>query len=491
MGRHSSKINKDKLKTRKNSPRYALPKNRPAIDNADQLGSVNDSLGARVGTLEHAPSGLKSELDKRKRRNKRITQGVLIGFASLIVLGVLGGFAYIKYAESMLNKSMTNKEKLNLDLAKVEPIKPYNLLILGYDKQPEEVVWRSDVMLLARIDPQAKKVWMISLPRDYRVTLDGHGKKKLNAAYQIGGEELAIQTVETLTGQKINHYMGVNFDGFQAIVDAMGGVEIDVQEKFDDPKADRSPDLSASKIDTGLQRLDGVHAMTFVRSRNFPDGDFSRMRHQQQFFKAIADQAANQMSSAQIMTVAHKVIPYMNTSMKVTELLSTIRDLKDAGSANIYTTTLPGKWVSPFIIPDEEAKAEILDKFAKGEPFELTPEEQIAKDAENLSPAGVKLDVRNGTTRVGLGKQAAAVLKARGFTIGEVGNTDNQTVYDETLVVYKTSKPAATLVSQYLQPGVKIVESRGMYAYEGEVLLVIGKDWDVEKIPVADIKTSN
>lgn len=488
MGRHSSQNNK-KLRVRKD-PLNALPNNREPVGDAFEVGSVSNQSVHRIGTLEQAPSGLKAELDKRKKRKGIITKSIIFSLLGLVLFAVVGGFAYLKHTESRLSTEMDGKGKLNLDLAKAEPMKPYNLLILGYDKQPEEVVWRTDVMLMCRVDPEQKKVWMISLPRDYRVNIEGHGNKKLNAAYQIGEEELAIKTVQELTGQPVHHYIGVNFDGFQAIVDAMGGVEIDVQEKFDDPKADRSPDLSASKIDKGLQKLDGYHAMTFVRSRNFPDADFARMRHQQQFFKAVADQAANKMSNAQIMAAANKVIPYMNTDMKVSELLATIRDLKDAGSANIYTTTLPGKWVSPFIIPDEAGKADILDKFVKGVPFELSPEEQEMVEAEKISPAKVIVDVRNGTSSSGLAKQAAAVLKARGFSVGEVGNTD-QAVFDESFIIYKTQKAQATLVSKYLQPGIKIVESKGMYTYEGEVLVIAGNDWDVEKIPVAEIKDTN
>lgn len=496
MGRHSARPNGSRAnrtqRPQRRKDRIEISSGPDIIDPVDSLkdvGGINVPRRRRGSGLEPAPRRLHSEIMRRRQRNKKFALAFVVGLVVLIAVGAIGTYAYIKHSESRLQKSFSDKKPLELTLKKVEPLEPYNLLIMGFDNHPGETVWRSDVMLLTRVDPQEGKVWMVSLPRDYKAAVEGHGFKKLNAAYQLGGEQLAIDTIEKLTGQKINHYMGVGLDGFQVIVDAMGGVDIDVPEKFDDPKADRSGDGSARYIDKGFQTLDGLHAMTFVRSRNFPDGDFARMRHQQLFFKALADQSATKLTTAQLLSAANKIIPYLSTDMSAGDLLRTVKDLKDAGSANVYTATLPGTWVSPFVVPDEAGKAEILRKFAAGEPFELTPEQIAEQELENLSPEDVTVTIRNGTTTVGLAKQAASVLRTRGFDVKEVGNTEIQSVYDKTLVVYKLAKPKAELVAKYLQPGVKLVESKGMYKYDTEVLVVIGKDWDVEKLPVAEIST--
>lgn len=447
-----------------------------------------DNSSRRTGSLESAPKRLRSELERRKSRNKRIAATISLGILALFAVLAVGGFAYYKSLEGKLQTGIESKEKLNLGLKKAEPKKPYNMLIMGYDKRKGETSFRTDSMMLTRIDPEQKKVWIISLPRDYKVQIPGHGTRKLNAAYAFGKETLAISTIEKLTGQKINHYMGVDFKGFKAIVESVGGVEIDVPYKINDPKADYTHDKSATKIDKGLQTLNGAQALTFVRTRDFPDGDFSRMRNQQLFFSALADTVAKNVSTTELPGVAKAIVPYLSTDMSLIQLYALANDMRGAGSSNIYTTSLPGEWKSPYIVPDEKGKTEILRKFAEGIPFNMSVEEESAAAVTaELKPSLVQVTVRNGTSRVGVAKQAASVLKTRGFIVGEVGNTQNQSVYDETLLVYKTSKTSAQLAAKYIQPGVKLVESRGMYAYDTEVMLIIGKDWDIEKLPVADV----
>jgi len=505
MGRHSTRSNnKSDRDARRGTNTPTRRKERHGIAGQENTGragassrfreepladlSYDSAASRKSGTLERAPQRLQNELQRRRHRTKKIMVGVGIGLMICVALAAAGGFAYWKYIENRLNKNITGTKKLNnLDLTKVGSQEPYNLLIMGYDKRKGDTQYRSDTMLLARVDPKKKKIWMISLPRDYRVEIPGYGTRKLNAAYSFGQEKLAISTVEALTGQKINHYMGVNFTGFKKIVEAMGGIEVDVPYKIDDPKADYTPGKTASVIDKGTQVLDGPHALTFVRTRAFPDADITRMKNQQIFFKAVADTAAHKLTVAQIPGLVTAAVPYMSTDMSLMDLIRTARDLKGAGSENMYTTSLPGAWVSPFLVPDEAKKAEILKKFEEGVPFDETAAESEAKKVASLKPGDVKVTVRNGTTKVGVAKQAASVLTTRGFSVGEVGNTDVQNVYTKTMVIYKTSKASAQLVAKYLQPNVQIVQSRGMYTFKTETMVIIGKDWDVNKLPVTNV----
>lgn len=501
MGRHSannSRLNGDARRGVNQPTRRRHRENENTMrgrHDASPLDDIRDlkydSAGARrAGSLERAPERLQGELKRRRHRGRRIAGIVGIVIAAIVVIAAAGGAAYYYHLQKMVNTKVGDKkEKLSLNLAQVGEMEPYNLLIMGYDKRKGDTQYRTDTMLLARIDPKQKKVWLISLPRDYKVTIPGYGSRKLNAAYSFGQEKLAIATIENLTGQKINHYMGVDFKGFKAIINAMGGIEVDVPSKINDPKADYTADKHASKIDAGLQTLDGEHALVFVRTRHFVDADFSRMKNQQLFFKALANKATK-MSATQLPAVVTSIVPYLSTDMSLMDLLRTARDLKDAGADSMYTTTLPGKWVSPFIVPDEEKKAEILKKFSEGVPFEGSAEKKDEASKTTLKPSEVDVTVRNGTTKVGVAKQAASVLKTRGFNVGEVGNTDQQNVYDKTMIIYKTKKDAANLVAKYLQPNVKIVQSRGMYSFKTETMVIIGKDWDIESLPVTNIKTN-
>ena len=254
-----------------------------------------------------------------------------------------------------MQRTVFQKEKIAVELEPAKPQEPYNMLILGFDKRPKEKAFRSDTMILARVDPKTKEVWLISIPRDMRAEIPGHGHSKINDAYFYGKEQLAIDTVEKLTGQKINYYMGVNFTGFRRIVNAMGGVWINVPVEINDTEADPSRGNKYSHIDAGYQRLDGNHAITFVRARHqFADQDFSRMKNQQLFFKAAADQIANKTSVAKIPRIIATAAPYISTNMSLSQMLRTAQAMKGAGSKNVYATTLPGSWRTPYIWLDED-----------------------------------------------------------------------------------------------------------------------------------------
>ncbi len=146
---------------------------------------------------------------------------------------------------------------------------------------------RTDSMMLLHIPAGSDKPTLVSLPRDSAVTIPGKGRNKLNAAYAIGGPKLLAQTVETVTGVHVDHYMEIGFAGFVDIVDAVGGVEINVRAAVDDPKA-------GLKLKKGVQTLTGGQALGYVRTRKggaLPD--FERTKRQRQFLGAVVKKAAS------------------------------------------------------------------------------------------------------------------------------------------------------------------------------------------------------
>lgn len=462
-------------------------------------GRLSDPSTRREGALERAPQRLRAERDRRVGRAKRI--GAIVGGSLLVALVVGAGvlYAYAKHIERTMQRTVVKQERLDIELAKAKPQEPYNMLILGVDKRAKDKVYRSDTIVLARIDPKTKQVWMVSIPRDTRAQIPGHGYSKINAAYALGEEQLAIDSVEKLTGVPINHFMAIDFSGFAKVVDAMGGVWIDVPEAINDRQADGTKDKSASRVDAGYQLLDGDHALTFVRARHqFADQDFSRMKNQQAFVKAVAEQMATKTSVAKLPGIVSAVAPHISTDMSLLDMLRTAQALRGAGSDSVYTTTLPGKWKSPYIWPDEEAKKKIIAKLEAGEPFKkkksaeetATPDpDSEEEEVSTKQPSEITVTVRNGAGIPGCANQAASILKARAFKVKDVGNA-NQFVYDKTLVVYTKDEPAAKLVLQTLPPGTKLVQSRGMYSFNTDILVVVGKDWDLSKVPVTPIKTN-
>lgn len=449
---------------------------------------VGKKKGSRTGPLEQAPARLKAERDRRRHNYKRIAAISGVSLLAIAAAAIIGGFLFLRSVEGTMQ--LSNEDKLSISLEKAKPQEPYTVLILGGDRREGQDTYRTDTMMLARVDPRTKQVWMISIPRDTRVEIPDKGASKINSAFVYNGAEGAVDAVNQLLGVPINHYMEVDFEGFSSAVDALGGVWIDVPVAIDDKQA-ASHSPSASRIDPGYQLLDGDHALTFVRARHqFVDQDFSRMKNQQMFFKALASQAAKTQNIAKLPRVVSSIAPYIRTDMSLVEMIRTAQALRGSGADSIHTATLEGDWRSPFIYPDEEKKAELIEKMMAGVSFEATsvPEATSEAEAGARKPAEIDVAVRNGAGIDGLAKQASSILKAQGFDVGEVGNA-KQPVYDKTLVIYKDDKRSAEVVASVLPPGAKVVESRGMYSFETRILVVVGKDWDLAKVPVAPVKT--
>jgi LCP family protein required for cell wall assembly len=468
-----------------------------AARSGDESYRLSDPQTRRRGSLEAAPARLRVERDRRRARAKRIAIVVAGVLAALLVFGAAGVFAYAKHIEQTMQGTVVQKQAISAVLTPAKPMEPYNVLLLGVDRRPGEKAYRTDTMIVAHIDPQQKKVWMLSLPRDTKVAIPGHGERKINDAHFFGGPELTVKTVQNFTGLKINHYMEVNFAAFQKAVDALGGVWVNVPRAINDKKADRSPNHRAAKIDAGYQKLDGEHALTFVRSRDYIDADWSRMKNQQLFFKALADTMAKTSSVAKIPSVISAVSPQIVTDMSLVDMIRTAQSLKDAGGSNVYTATATGTWKTPYVYPDMARLKHLVADIKAGRSFEptkaTTPTESVGPGSTPVSaatkkPGQITVSVNNGSGISGAAKQASSILKAQGFQVPTVGNA-NQNVYAKTLIVYKTDIGPAQVAATYLPPGTKLVQSRGMYAFNTDVLLIVGKDWSVAKVPAAPVKT--
>lgn len=158
----------------------------------------------------------------------------------------------------------------------------FNILVLGEDDV--EGSRRSDTVLFIAVDVDDKNMRILSLPRDTRVEIPGHGVQKLNHAFAYGGVDLLKATIESYLQQPILYYVAIDYDSFPAVIDTLGGVEIDVSKKM--RYVDRAGKLDIN-IQPGLQVLDGKTALHFVRFRKDTFGDIGRVQRQQQFIKAV------------------------------------------------------------------------------------------------------------------------------------------------------------------------------------------------------------
>jgi polyisoprenyl-teichoic acid--peptidoglycan teichoic acid transferase len=184
---------------------------------------------------------------------------------------------------------------------------PSTTLLLGTDHGPgagRRGARRSDSIILVRTDPGRGRTTFLSIPRDLRVDVPGRGFNKINAAYQLGGPDLAIRTIREFTGLKINHVVVVDFRNFEQLIDALGGVTIDVKEpivsnRFDCPYSTRQRCASwrGWRFEKGEQELGGRRALIYSRIRenqlNAAENDLTRGERQQQVVRAIADKVTS------------------------------------------------------------------------------------------------------------------------------------------------------------------------------------------------------
>lgn len=152
--------------------------------------------------------------------------------------------------------------------------------IYGTDERSTETS-RSDIIIVARYLSESGKVVMVSIPRDTRVTIPGRGLDKINHAFAFGGPELLSATIEALMGLPLNHYIRMNFEDFKDIIDEMGGVTVAAAKDF-------SNTGGTIKIPAGTQTLSGEEGLFYVRYRSDSQGDFGRIKRQQEVIESLA-----------------------------------------------------------------------------------------------------------------------------------------------------------------------------------------------------------
>ena len=244
-----------------------------------------------------------------KRRWKKIVLWSSVAFVLVVLLAAAGSYIWFRVEVSSANSrvapevraalqekpstSLTTQAAAGSSGTTVQYTEPspsaMNLLVIGSDRRADQpsAGGRSDTLMLVHVDHDQNYLSVLSLPRDLRVEIPGHGKGKLNSAFAYGGAALTIRTVEQTTGVDINHYLEVGFDAFSSMVDSLGGVYVDVDKRY------YNPDYNYELINLypGYQLLKGSDALDYVRFRHDTNLDFGRMERQQRFLTALREQA--------------------------------------------------------------------------------------------------------------------------------------------------------------------------------------------------------
>lgn len=259
-----------------------------------------------------------------------------------------------------------------------------NIALFGLDTREGDTQSHSDCMMIVTVDNTRGKIKLISLMRDSLVDIDGYGENKLNAAYFLGGPSLAIRTINENFGTDITEYIAVNFEQLVEIIDALGGVEINVETTAELEELNRvirdygieQGQTFAGVENTGLQTLDGVQALCYGRIRKGGTGDdWARVERQSIVMEAMFSKVQS-MSASQLIGLMQKLMPYVTTSLSPTEIAPLIVGAVQNGMPAIEHTRVPldGEWnyygsSSEYILYDTDVAADHIEQYIYNDVF--------------------------------------------------------------------------------------------------------------------------
>ncbi|MDD2568813.1 MAG: LCP family protein, partial [Clostridia bacterium] len=272
---------------------------------------------------------------KSKTRKKK---GCLSAVIILLIAAVVGVFLWSGMDRMILvpNRSQVAEDYL---VSKNR----INVLVLGTDSRAEDYSGRSDSIMVFSLDLKNKKVNVLSIPRDSRVEIPGKdGKDKINHAFARGGLDLTIQTVENLLKVPIDYYAITDFQGFEEIIDVLGGIEIDV-----DKRMYYHTDYGTIDLQEGLQTLNGENALGYVRYRHDAMGDIARAGRQQIFMKAVMEKMLEPQNVAKLPTLLPAVMNAMETDLTTAKLLLLAKNFAGINMAEaLRTEVMPGDFAN-------------------------------------------------------------------------------------------------------------------------------------------------
>ncbi len=349
-----------------------------------------------------------SRVENKKQNKKRKRLLPLI----VIVLAII-------LAGSFVNRLMADEPDLDgKDFFGRDKNVRLNILVFGIDASSKEKAdsTRSDSIMLLSVDSSGKNPVLLSIPRDTRVEIPGRkNPDKINHAHAFGGPSLLVETVEKLFNLEIDHYVRINYKSVEEVVDALGGIEIDVpmNMKYYDPYD--SPPLNIN-IKKGLQTLNGKDAVHFMRFRKgYVNQDLGRIEAQQQFVKATMDKLISPATLVKIPQLIDIFFNNVDTNITKSKMLSYSTMALKINTEDIVRLTVPGKPSTisgiSYYIADNEELLTIRSQYLLNKP-------QVAYNVVVLNGAGIS----------GLASKSGKQLEDNGIKVFNTGNFDGDKV---------------------------------------------------------------
>lgn len=405
----------------------------------------------------------------------KLVLSIVIGFliAAAIILFALARLGLID-PESVSSDSGANAASGVVDMLLGKGIE-LNVAVFGVDGGET----RTDVIFVVHFDSKDKKLSLVSVPRDTRVYICDEAKAVMDAADRWypdyckinevhsyagseSGTECAVYQLEELLGIDIDHYIKINIEGFRAVVDMIGGVEVDVPQDmyYTDPYQDLYINLKA-----GLQTLDGDMAEQLVRFRKYPQGDVQRVQVQQLFLKAFFKKLLDPKTMlTNITDYVKAAYEYVDTDISITDALKYVSYVKDIDTNNISMDTIPGAGqyvgnVSYYLCDETETKRMVYDLFY-AEPI---PEEDRSY--------GLNIEIANGGSADGLATKNKEKLEEDGYTVtGVLNYTGEKTEY--TRIYVRKDGQGKDLKNYY--PDSTIETNTALLGDDTDILIILG-----------------
>ena len=470
--------------------------------------SAKKSIGVNGST--HASGGQKKKLNKKRA----ILVGLGLTGVSLIS-AVAGAFLAIAFStasplqqielsneeQKVFSKSETVTAK-NLNLPELK--RPVNILLLGikvissdlesrgieYEKQDAGYLHLvnsfdglSDSMLLLRFDPQQEKVSVLSIPRDTRVYIEGHGVGKINHANEYGGPALTASVAsELLGGITIDRYVRVNVQGVEKLIDALGGVTVNVPKdmKYNDFSQHLYIDLKK-----GVQHLDGDKAMQFLRYRYDDYGDISRVQRQQMLMRSAVEQTLKPATVIKIPQILSVIQSHLDTNLTVRELMALTNFASKTDRSDVQMMMLPGDFNSgdepvSYWLPDQQGINNLMSQH-----FDLPAEEEaIANDryasleavSQTLLTPRIRISVQDTNEDQEVLQSALDTLREAGYRRVVASKNWQDPLTTTRVIAQSGDDDAAAEVRSILGVGEVLVESTGVL--QSDVTVQLGEDWE-------------
>jgi LCP family protein required for cell wall assembly len=406
---------------------------------------------------------------------------LLLGFTA-ILSGSAGAFLAAILPRPILPPSLSAEEQAAFrpDALRAAALdRSLHILILGLDRPDPALLGtgdqdrfntRSDTILLARFDPQARRITVLSIPRDTRVRLPGFGVAKINAANVVGGPALTAQVVSQLLGGiPIDRYVRLNTEALEALIDAVGGVEVYVPEPMH--YVDRTQQLFIT-LQPGWHRLNGKQAHHFARFRHdqLGLGDIGRVQRQQELLRALSRELLSPAVWPRIPKVLQVVRAHLDTNLTWEEVLSLAKFLLTYGGDRMDLVLLPGRFsqagefATSYWLPDLAGIRRVAAAHF-GLEAEVTP----------IPPQHLRIAVQNATGKPGMARRMVQELVRQGYAQAFAVEDSPRVLPRTEILAQSGDREGARQVRAAIGLGELRVESTGVL--NSDVTIRLGQDW--------------